>query len=63
MNWLKKLRRVDWSNFVWTVAGFGLLAFCTILFSLACLMGKQSAAVQLLIFCTALLYVLPPRTN
>lgn len=53
----------NWRDLAWNVFGYVLLAFCTALFSLSCLMGKQSAAVQLLLFCTVLLYALPPHSK
>jgi uncharacterized membrane protein YfcA len=58
-----KRGRIDWRAIVWNTCGYLLLGFCTILFSAACYMGKQSAAVQLLMFCTALLFVLPPHSR
>jgi hypothetical protein len=60
-NKLKRLRQIDWHAVGWAAVGYLLLAFCTSLFALACLRGRQAAAVQLLLFCTLLLIVLPPR--
>lgn len=40
------------------LVGYTLLAICTIFFSLACAMGKLTAAVQMLLFCMVLLVVL-----
>lgn len=48
-------------NILCVIVGYLILFFWTVLFVLAALMGKQSAAVQCLIVCTLMLYLLPPR--
>lgn len=60
---IQRIRRINWPNLAWNTGGYVVLTFCTILFALACYLGKQSAAVQLLMFCSVLLYVLPPRSR
>jgi hypothetical protein len=55
---MKRKRGIDWAGLIWRAFGWALLAFCTILFSLSCAMGKFNAAVQLWMFCTLLLLVL-----
>jgi hypothetical protein len=63
---LAKLRRnklADWNDLAWIVGGYLLLGILTAMFALACSMGKPSAAIQLFMFCTVLLYVLPPRSR
>lgn len=61
MQWKNKLKRINWSDVAWYTMGYILLAFLTILFSLACYMGRQMAAVNLLIYSTVLLFLLPPH--
>lgn len=58
---LARLRQLKPSELAWVLAGYALLWFLTLLFAFACYRGRQAAAVNLLIYCTALLYVLPPK--
>lgn len=56
-----KFKNLNWDNVAWYTFGYLALVFFTIVFALACLRGRQVAAVNSLVICSVLLYCLPPH--
>jgi hypothetical protein len=54
---------LNWRDIAWNLFGFITLLFFTATFSLAALRGRQMAAVNCLVICSVLLYLLPPHAR
>lgn len=50
--------RNDWK---WTLLGYILLLFFTLLFVVSCVVGKYGSAANWFMYCAGLLWCLPPK--
>jgi hypothetical protein len=61
--WLQKIRAINWIGMLWNIFGYATLLFFTATFAGAMYTGRQMAAVNSLIFCTILMWLLPPYND